>query len=45
MAFVVTFPAVRFAAVPEIFVPTNADGVPTFGVMNTGLVSVLLVRV
>ena len=28
LAFVVTFPAVRLAAVPEIFVPTKADGVP-----------------
>ena len=35
-AFVVTFPAVKFEAVPEIFVPTNVDGVPKFGVTSVG---------
>ena len=35
----VTAPAVRDAAVPEIFVPTNVDGVPRFGVVKTGLVA------
>ena len=27
-AFVVTFPAIKFAAVPDMLVPTSADGVP-----------------
>lgn len=40
LALVVTFPAVRFAAVPLIFVPTKADGVPSAGVINTGDVAV-----
>ena len=35
-ALVVTLPAVKFAAVPEIFVPTNVDGVPKLGVTNVG---------
>ena len=33
----VTVPAVKFAPVPLIFVPTKADGVPRFGVTKTGL--------
>ena len=37
-ALVVTVPAVKFAAVPEMFVPTNADGVPNAGVVSVGLV-------
>src|SRR3989344_14452 len=32
LALVVTVPAVKFAAVPEMFVPTSADGVPRAGV-------------
>jgi len=35
-ALVVTLPAVKFAAVPEIFVPTSVDGVPKLGVTNVG---------
>ena len=35
-ALVVTFPAVKPAAVPVMFVPTNADGVPKAGVINVG---------
>ena len=38
-AFVVTLPAVSPAAVPEMFVPTSADGVPSAGVVKEGLVS------
>lgn len=37
-AFVVTFPAVNPAAVPVMFVPTSAEGVPRAGVTNVGLV-------
>ena len=36
LALVVTFPAVRLAAVPEIFVPTSTVGVPKLGVTNVG---------
>jgi hypothetical protein len=36
LAFVVTFPAVSPAAVPVMFVPTKALGVPRFGVTKTG---------
>jgi hypothetical protein len=36
-AFVVTVPAVSPAAVPVIFVPTRAEGVPKAGVTRTGL--------
>jgi hypothetical protein len=36
LAFVVTDPAVRPAAVPVMFVPTSADGVPRFGVVSVG---------
>jgi hypothetical protein len=36
LAFVVTVPAVKPAAVPVIFVPTNALGVPSAGVTNVG---------
>ena len=36
MAFVVTFPAVKPAAVPVIFVPTRAEGVPKAGVTRVG---------
>lgn len=36
LAFVVTLPAVKPAAVPVIFVPTKADGVPSAGVTNVG---------
>jgi hypothetical protein len=39
LAFVVTLPAVRPDAVPVIFVPTKADGVPNAGVTNVGLVA------
>jgi len=35
-ALVVTFPAVRPAAVPVMFVPTSAEGVPRFGVTSVG---------
>jgi hypothetical protein len=38
LAFVVTLPAVRPDAVPVMFVPTNALGVPNAGVTNVGLV-------
>lgn len=38
-ALVVTVPAVKPAAVPLIFVPTNALGVPSAGVISVGLVS------
>jgi hypothetical protein len=36
LALVVTFPAVRPAAVPVMFVPTKADGVPRAGVTSVG---------
>ncbi len=36
LALVVTLPAVRFAAVPDILVPTKADGVPSAGVTRVG---------
>ena len=39
LAFVVTFPAVRPAAVPVMFVPTSAVGVPSAGVTSVGLVN------
>ena len=35
-ALVVTLPAVKPDAVPVIFVPTNVDGVPKFGVTKVG---------
>ena len=38
-ALVVTLPAVNPDAVPVIFVPTNALGVPNAGVTNVGLVA------
>jgi hypothetical protein len=38
-ALVVVFPAVRPAAVPVMFVPTKADGVPNAGVTRVGLVA------
>ena len=34
LALVVTVPAVKQAAVPDIFVPTNPVGVPNAGVVN-----------
>jgi hypothetical protein len=37
-ALVVTLPAVKLAAVPVMFVPTSADGVPSAGVTSVGLV-------
>ena len=37
-ALVITLPAVSPAAVPVIFVPTKAEGVPSAGVTNVGLV-------
>jgi hypothetical protein len=37
LALVVTVPAVRPAAVPVMFVPTNAEGVPNAGVTRVGL--------
>jgi hypothetical protein len=37
-ALVVVFPAVKLAAVPVMFVPTSADGVPSAGVTSVGLV-------
>ena len=39
LAFVVTLPAVSPAAVPVIFVPTKAEGVPSAGVTRVGLVA------
>jgi len=39
LAFVVTLPAVKPEAVPVIFVPTNALGVPRAGVTRVGLVA------
>ena len=38
LALVVTLPAVRPAAVPVMFVPINALGVPSAGVTSVGLV-------
>jgi hypothetical protein len=38
-AFVVTLPAVNPDAVPVMFVPTKADGVPSAGVTRVGLVA------
>jgi len=38
-AFVVTLPAVNPDAVPVMFVPTKADGVPKAGVTSVGLVA------
>ena len=39
LAFVVTVPAVKPAAVPVILVPINADGVPNAGVTKVGEVA------
>ena len=39
LAFVVTVPAVSPAAVPVMFVPTKAEGVPSAGVTSVGLVA------
>jgi hypothetical protein len=39
LALVVTLPAVSPAAVPVIFVPTRAEGVPKAGVTRVGLVA------
>jgi len=39
LAFVVTLPAVKPAAVPVMFVPTKADGVPRAGVTSVGLLA------
>ena len=39
LALVVTLPAVRPEAVPVMFVPTRADGVPRAGVTRVGLVA------
>jgi hypothetical protein len=39
LALVVTLPAVRPEAVPVMFVPTKADGVPSAGVTRVGLVA------
>jgi hypothetical protein len=39
LALVVTLPAVRPAAVPVMFVPTSAEGVPRAGVTSVGLVA------
>jgi hypothetical protein len=39
LALVVTLPAVRPDAVPVMFVPTKADGVPKAGVTRVGLVA------
>lgn len=39
MALVVTLPAVSPEAVPVMFVPTSADGVPSAGVTKVGLVA------
>jgi hypothetical protein len=36
LAFVVTLPAVKPDAVPVMFVPTSAEGVPNAGVTNVG---------
>ena len=36
LALVVTVPAVKPAAVPVMFVPTNAEGVPKAGVTKVG---------
>ena len=40
LALVVTLPAVRPAAVPVMFVPTRAEGVPSAGVTNVGDVDI-----
>ena len=40
LALVVTVPAVKPAAVPVMFVPTKADGVPSAGVTNVGDVDI-----
>ena len=39
LAFVVTLLAVKAVAVPVMFVPTSADGVPRSGVTSVGLVA------
>jgi len=39
LALVVTLPAVRPEAVPVMFVPTKADGVPSAGVTRVGLLA------
>lgn len=39
LALVVTLPAVRPEAVPVMFVPTKADGVPKAGVTKVGLLA------
>jgi hypothetical protein len=39
-AFIVTVPAVKPAAVPVMFVPTSAFGMPRFGVVKVLLVNV-----
>lgn len=39
LALVVTFEAVKLVAVPVMFVPINADGVPKAGVINVGEVA------
>ena len=39
LALVVTLPAVKPAAVPVMFVPTSAEGVPRAGVTSVGLVA------
>jgi hypothetical protein len=39
LAFVVTLPAVKPEAVPVMFVPTKADGVPRAGVTKVGLLA------
>ena len=39
LALVLTLPAVSPVAVPVMFVPTNVDGVPRFGVTSVGLVA------
>ena len=44
-AFVITLPAVKPAAVPVMFVPTMALGVPRFSAVNVGLTNVLLVNI
>ena len=45
LALVVTLPAVSPDAVPVIFVPTRADGVPSAGVTSVGLVARTLLPV
>ena len=39
VARTVAAPAVKFAAVPEMLVPTSAEGVPSAGVTKVGLVA------